>query len=91
MTNLVDVFHPSIYIAEELSARGWSLDRLAREMGGDFGVNRLALDLYFSQIASDKARLGEIAEHLAVAFGTSAAVWRNLETAYLAHWHTDLR
>ena len=79
-----DVPHPSTFIAEEAAARGWSMDRLAVEMGGDFGVNRLSLDFYFEVgTANPNLLLGaDTADMLARAFGTSAEVWRNLHTAW---------
>jgi hypothetical protein len=41
-----EAFHPSEFITEEMEARGWDRDELARRMGGGFAVTRLALDLY---------------------------------------------
>jgi plasmid maintenance system antidote protein VapI len=77
-----EVFHPSYYVHDELVARGWDLDRLAHEMGGDFGINRLALDMFFA-VHDPNARLGEMADQFAHAFGTSAELFRNLEAAYI--------
>lgn len=80
-----EVFHPSEYITEEIEARGWTLDRLAHEMGGDYGITRLALDLYIEVGPTEPAlRIGQhTADQLAKAFGTSADLWTNLEAAWL--------
>ena len=50
--------HPMDYIHEELRERGWSLSRLAVEMGGEYGLNLLALEMYDAVRGSD-VRLGE--------------------------------
>ena len=83
--SMVERTHPSVFIEEELAARGWSLDRLAQEMGGDFGVNRLAIEMYLAVGPDDpNCRIGEMAGDLARAFGTSVELFQNLERSYLA-------
>ncbi len=77
-----EVFHPSYFVHEELEACGWTLDLLAHEMGGDFGINRLALDMFFA-VHDVNARMGDMADQFALAFGTSADLFRNLEAAWL--------
>lgn len=85
-----ECFHPSELIRDELTARGWSLDQLAMRMaGGDreqFGIERLALDLYFEVGPTDPGiRLGEHGGRLiAAAFDVDADFFLNLETAWLA-------
>ena len=44
-----EAIHPSVFIQEELDARGWSLADLANKMGyKDQAINKLALDMYFT-------------------------------------------
>jgi plasmid maintenance system antidote protein VapI len=75
--------HPSIFIQEEMRARGWSRSELARRMGGDHRFNRLCIDLYFL-VGPDEPnlRIGN-GENFARAFGVPAEFFRNLETAWL--------
>lgn len=83
---IAEAFHPSQYIRDELEARGWSLDDLALRMGGDFGVNRLALDFYFELGPTEPdMRIGlQSAAQLGIAFSVSPALFLNLEKAWLA-------
>ncbi|MGH6981446.1 MAG: helix-turn-helix transcriptional regulator [Stellaceae bacterium] len=79
-----EVFHPSVFIHEELEARGWTLDDLALRMGGDFGLQRFALDFYMT-VHDKHLLLGADGERdLARAFGTSPEFWHNLEAAWRA-------
>lgn len=75
--------HPSSFVLEELEARGWSLDRLAIEMGGDAPLNRLALDLWIA-VQEPNCRLGEMAGQFGMAFGVSPELFTNLESAWRA-------
>lgn len=75
--------HPSSFVLEELEARGWSLDRLAIEMGGDAALNRLALDFWIT-VQEPNCRMGEMADQFAQAFGVSVEMFRNLEAAWRA-------
>lgn len=81
--------HPSVFMREELDARAWTLDDLAREMGGDFGVNRVGLDFYFLVGPKEPAmRMGEeVIQQYAKAFGVSPDFFRNLENAWLDYMH----
>lgn len=82
---VAEAFHPSEYIAEELEARGWTLDDLAAQTVHESGplVARLGWDLYF--LCDPDMRMGWAgARDLAAAFGTGEAVWLNLEKAWLA-------
>lgn len=85
-------FHPSEYIKEEMEARGWSRDRLATEMAGDYdadpnewGITRLALDMFFEVGPIDRnARIGDVmAGQLGKAFGVSKELFLNLEQSWL--------
>lgn len=80
-----EVFHPSVFIQDEMDARGWTRDELARRMGGDFAVTRLSLDLYFS-VHSRNLRMGEESiSSFAKAFGGSEDYFVNLEKAWIEH------
>lgn len=78
-------FHPSVFIKDELEARGWTLDMLAMRMGPEFGIHRLALDFYLELGPSEPTiRIGkESAEAFGRAFGVSPQFFLNLERAWL--------
>ena len=81
-----EAMHPSLFIQEELDARGWSLAGLANKMGHkDQAINKLALDLYF-EVGPIRAncRIGEhMAQQMAKAFGVSKELFINLENIWL--------
>ena len=75
MTKPVEVFPPGDFIREELMAREWTQSDLATIMGRPVEtVNRI--------IKGKLAITPETACGLASAFGTSAELWLNLESAY---------
>lgn len=81
-----EVFHLCEYIAEECAARGWSLDRLAVEMGStsdsELLIDRLSLDFLFTR--DEHVRIGDDgAAKLGRAFGVSPQLFLNLEKAWL--------
>jgi HTH-type transcriptional regulator / antitoxin HigA len=70
-----EVFAPGEFIREELEARGWTQSDLARILGRPLAaVNQI--------IQGKRAITPRTARELAAAFGTSAEMWLNLETAY---------
>ena len=79
----VETFHPSVFIVEEMKARGWDRYDLAVRMGGDVAKNLLIIDLYL-EVGPTKTnmRIGD-GEDFARAFGTSAQFWLNLENQWL--------
>lgn len=79
-----EVFHPSVFILEEMEARGWDRWELARRMGGDYRARRLEIDLYF-EVGPDETnmRLGPTGDNIARAFDVSPEFFRNLEAAWL--------
>ena len=89
-----EAFHVAEYIEEEMRERDWSRDELAtRMMPPDkldpldheaWGITRLALDLLLD-VRDSGVVLGEQADALGRAFGTSAVLWRNLHNAWRGH------
>lgn len=69
------VFPPGEFVKEELDARGWTQADLADVMGRP---RQLVNEL----ISGKKELTPETARDLGEAFGTSADVWMNLESAY---------
>jgi HTH-type transcriptional regulator/antitoxin HigA len=70
-----EAFTPGEYIAEELEARGWSQLDLADILGRPAqAVNEI--------INAKRAITADTARGLAEAFGTSAQLWMNLQSAY---------
>lgn len=70
-----EVFSPGEFIRDELEERGWTQNDLANIMGRPLRtVNEI--------IAAKKGITPETAIGLADAFGTSAELWLNLESAY---------
>jgi HTH-type transcriptional regulator/antitoxin HigA len=70
-----EVFSPGEFIREELEARGWTQGDLAEIMGRPIQV----VNGIFS---GNKIITPRTAQELAAAFGTSAEMWMNLQTAY---------
>jgi HTH-type transcriptional regulator/antitoxin HigA len=73
-----EVFSPGEYLSDELEARGWSQTDLASI------IDRPA-PLINQIVKGKRAITPEIAKELALAFGTSAFVWLNLDAAYRLH------
>lgn len=81
-----EVWHPSVFMQEEMEARGWDRDDLASAMAcPDWGITRLSLDFYFDVGPNEPDMLMGDAEDFARAFGTSASFWLNLEAAWRKH------
>jgi len=78
-----EAFHPSVFIRDEMEARGWDRIELANRMGGDWRHRLLELDLYFEAGPHEpNLRIGD-GKDFSRAFGISAEFFRNLETAWL--------
>jgi HTH-type transcriptional regulator/antitoxin HigA len=74
-TNNPEAFAPGEYIREELEARGWSQIDLADILGRPTqAVNEI--------VNGKRAITPDTAKSLGQAFGTSAQLWMNLESAY---------
>lgn len=81
-------YHVWDFVEEELAARGWTLDDLATRMPGDFGVNRLMLDLCAharDEEMTDVVFDGGSAELLGQAFGINPQLFINLHN-YWRNW-----
>jgi HTH-type transcriptional regulator/antitoxin HigA len=70
-----EVFHPGEFIREELDARGWTQDDLAAIIGRPIQVVNLIIN-------GKKEITPRTALELAAAFGSSAEIWMNLQSAY---------
>lgn len=86
-------YHVWDFVEEELAARGWTLDDAALRMSGDFGVNRLMLDLL--EHARDEQMenvviRGGTAELLSEAFGVSQELFVNLDKQWKANRASSL-
>ena len=86
-------FHPWVYIADEIKARGWSLEKLAARMAkrGDeqkaiIAFHCLNLCRAMASVEDNRCHLGrDMAQGLARAFGTTVSVWLNLDEAWRTH------
>lgn len=70
-----EVFSPGEFIKDELEARGWAHEDLAEVIG-------MSLRQVQNLIGGKSRITAETAQLLAQAFGTSAEVWMNLQTAF---------
>lgn len=84
--------HPSVFIADEMTARGWTSQEVARRMGRasarEHAIRHLAIEMYLAigeeESPSPNCRIGrEMADDLARAFGLSADLFLNLERLWL--------
>lgn len=78
--------HLAEILQEEMDERGWTKDDLALRMGpthDDFGINRLALDL-FMEVRKPNVILGAMDVQFAIAFGVSKEFFNNLHEAWRA-------
>jgi len=77
-----EVFPPGVFIADEMAARGWSIEDLAKMMPGDSAENYKSLLLLIvapkKEVVLDEAT----AEKLGVAFGIAPAFFLNLDTKW---------
>lgn len=72
---VAEAFHPGVYIADEVEARGWQLGCLEHASS----VNRWVLD----QIINGHGGVTDaVADGLAKAFGVDAQTWMNLQQMY---------
>lgn len=80
-----EVPHPSVFVAEEVAARGWTPDELALRLGGYRDMNVLALCMYFAVGPTHtNCRIGDsLAAALDRAFDVSPGYFLNLEAAWL--------
>ncbi|MBL4698184.1 MAG: helix-turn-helix domain-containing protein [Phycisphaerales bacterium] len=77
-----EVFPPGDFIAEELDARGWAQEDLARILAKPLPtVNKI--------IKGKTAITPATAKKLSAAFGTSAELWMNLESSWQLYRDSD--
>lgn len=67
-----EVFRPGEYVADELAARGWSVETLAEKSGIEVGILTELVERDFP--CTDAVAIG-----LSRAFGTSVVFWKNLD------------
>jgi len=78
------VFPPGDFVREEMEERGWTQQDLAEILGKPLAtVNKI--------LQGKKAVIAETARRLGAAFGTSAELWMNLESAYQLHAKGDFQ
>jgi HTH-type transcriptional regulator / antitoxin HigA len=70
-----EVFPPGDFIKEEIDARGWTQNDLA-------DITGKSVRLISEVISGKRAVTPDTARALADAFGTSAQIWMNMESAY---------
>jgi HTH-type transcriptional regulator/antitoxin HigA len=93
--SFAEVWHPGVYLAEEMRARGWTAADAARAMGEldhqSLIINELAVMAICGEILmpdDEDCRIGpEEAANLAKAFGTSPEFWLNLDAIYASSGH----
>lgn len=80
---VAEVFPPGEFIKEEIDARGWTQNDLA-------DITGKSVRLISEVILGKRAVTPDTAQALADAFGTSAQLWMNMESAYqLSKLKTD--
>lgn len=81
--HVTEVFPPGEFIKEEIDARGWTQNDLA-------DITGKSVRLISEVILGKRAVTPDTAQALADAFGTSAQLWMNMESAYqLSKLKTD--
>jgi HTH-type transcriptional regulator/antitoxin HigA len=78
-----EAFHPSEYIADELEARGWTVEYFAQQLdNGNFFVPKRHVVFTKKLLAGDIDITVDIAERLSKAFSTSTELWIGLQRSY---------
>lgn len=72
------VFPVGLFVLQEMHARDWCIGDLATEMGMDDNEESL-----IELIVGSRPMTDDDATRLAVALGTTAALWQNLNRRYL--------
>lgn len=74
--------HVSEFIQDELDARGWTLEHLAHQMGGDYGLNLLSLQMLYAVHDPNLLVDEETDRGIARAFGVSDGLFIRLHEAW---------
>lgn len=77
-----EVFPVGVFLADELSARGWTIRDLAERMGGDADIIELALELLVRTPNPKMILDDQTARGLAAALGTSKELWLRLDKTW---------
>jgi plasmid maintenance system antidote protein VapI len=82
-----EVFHPSVFINEELEERGWSLRDLVFRMRRyesekDWAINMLSFEMYMTVHETDITLGKEMANDLGVAFDINPQLFLNLHESW---------
>jgi HTH-type transcriptional regulator/antitoxin HigA len=80
---VAEAFPPGDFIREELEARGWTQGKLAEILGRP-------AQMVCAEVNGKKAVTPRFARELEAAFGSSAELWLNLETAWQLHKERDV-
>lgn len=72
---IAEAFHPGEYVADEIKARGWSIETLCERAG-------FRRDLAEELLAKRRPVTSIVAYCLSQAFGTDARTWLNLQIAF---------
>lgn len=80
-----EVFSLAEHLGEEMEARGWTVEDVAIRMGGDFGIEVLALALLLSVQEDNLIIEDKTIVRLAAAFDVSPDLFRNLHNTWLRH------
>ncbi len=90
--NPAEVFPPGEYIEDEIEARGWTEEDLAMRMcdGTDYDYSLclfiVQMTIEIHEYKGHAPTMGQgMHEKLGKAFGTSAELWRNLETRWIEY------
>jgi addiction module HigA family antidote len=78
MKKIAQCYHPGEHIKDEMDARGWNVDELAKRMS----VRDVPVEIVQALIECKIDVNANIAFGLRRAFGTSARLWINLQKAF---------
>lgn len=80
-----EVFSLAEHLGDEMAARGWTVEDVALRMGGDFGIDALALGLLLAVQEDNLIIDDDTIVRLAGAFDVSPDLFRNLHAIWLKY------